>query len=402
LEIKAAEAEEAKRLALDAETAAARRRAVIGLGGKTQWQDGVADALLKVAQRSDEGWIVTLEIASANSAAINLLRSEPCTPAEVAGKLPDKSPCYVFYSFPTPPPPKPVRQTTAPAAPAVARNTFQATAGGARNVEVSNAPLYNAEEKKDEEEKEAKDEDEEKKDEDENKDDEETEQNGEEANGDDEQPNVSGLDLSSEPAPVTPLEEPTPARSPSPVPETKGRVLFIYWCPPGSPVRFRMVYSTTVRGIQQDAVDKAGIEIVGKMETSDKSDLAEHHIREEIPTKPRSSASLPIPATSRVFGAPAPGSKAPVFGAPAPARGVPLPSGGAPVFGAPAPAGFGRPRPVHSSSTSSAVESPASASTPVDDDADNKDRIRNAFDAFGPRVTNTGGGFARPRPAGRR
>lgn len=59
-EIKAAEAEEAKRVALDVETAAARRKAVVGLGGKTQWQDGVADALTKAAARSDDGWIVTL------------------------------------------------------------------------------------------------------------------------------------------------------------------------------------------------------------------------------------------------------------------------------------------------------------------------------------------------------
>jgi hypothetical protein len=60
IEIKAAEAEEAKRVALDGAAAAARRQAVIGLGGKTQWQSGVAEALTKVSERSDDGWLVTL------------------------------------------------------------------------------------------------------------------------------------------------------------------------------------------------------------------------------------------------------------------------------------------------------------------------------------------------------
>ena len=47
---------------------------------------------------------------------------------------------------------------------------------------------------------------------------------------------------------------------------TKGaRVLFIYTCPTGSPIKFRMVYSSGVRGIQQDATDKSGIEIIAKV-----------------------------------------------------------------------------------------------------------------------------------------
>lgn len=48
----------------------------------------------------------------------------------------------------------------------------------------------------------------------------------------------------------------------------KGRVIFVYCCPPNSPVKYRMIYSTTVRGVQQDASDKAGVEIAAKVRTS--------------------------------------------------------------------------------------------------------------------------------------
>ena len=51
----------------------------------------------------------------------------------------------------------------------------------------------------------------------------------------------------------------------APVPKGKGRVLFIYTCPSGSPIKFRMVYSSGVRGMQQDAADKAGLEINAKV-----------------------------------------------------------------------------------------------------------------------------------------
>lgn len=51
---------------------------------------------------------------------------------------------------------------------------------------------------------------------------------------------------------------------------------------------------------------------------------------------------------------------------------------------------------------------PSGASTPAaeggnEGEEDGKENIRRAFDAFGPRVNiGGGGGFARPRPAGRR
>lgn len=48
----------------------------------------------------------------------------------------------------------------------------------------------------------------------------------------------------------------------------KGRVIFVYCCPSNSPVKYRMIYSTTVRGMQQDAIDKAGVEIIAKVRTS--------------------------------------------------------------------------------------------------------------------------------------
>jgi twinfilin-like protein len=59
-EVREAEAIEAKRAALDPETEARRRKAVVGLGGKMQWENGVEEALKKASQRSDDGWLVTL------------------------------------------------------------------------------------------------------------------------------------------------------------------------------------------------------------------------------------------------------------------------------------------------------------------------------------------------------
>lgn len=329
------------------------------------------------------------EIDSKNTSAVNLLRSEACTPDEVASKVPEKSPAYVFYSFPTPPPPKPIVPVAAPApkaSPASARNTFQASQGGARQVDTSDAPRWNDDKKSGD----AADEEEEKKDE-------EVKEDVEEEK---EEPAVEKLEIA-EP-------EQSPVSPPSPVVESKGRVLFIYWCPSGSPVRFRMVYSTTVRGIQQDAMDKAGCEIIGKLETSDKSDLAGPHIREAVPSRPKHASSLPTPA-ARIFGVPAPAGAS--FGAPAPSSAAPPAArsfatpGTAPVFGAPAPAGFGRPKPVQRSQTAtpdSAPATPVSASAGGNDTDDSQERIRSAFDAFGPRVNAGGGGFSRPRPAGRR
>lgn len=396
-EVKAAEAEEAKRAAQDAETNRARRAAVIGLGGKTQWSDGVADALAKVAERSDDGWVVAVQIGS-DAKTIELLTSEACKPEELAGKLPDKQPAYVFYSYPTPPPATPPpAPKPATAAPAAAKNTFQATAGGARPVEASNAPRYDAEEKegddadmKDDEEK-PKDEDEEKKDEDaeEKKDDEAEAGEGNEKEG---TPSVSNLAID-EPDRVTRSPSPPPPSSPEPV---KGRVVFVYWCPPGSPVKFRMVYSTTVRGMQQDAQDKAGIALAGKLEASDRSDVSAKELKEALPGSGPSGSTTgtSTPAKSHSAGPAFPMPRTRVHG-----FGAPKPGSPAPIFGAPAPAGFGRA--PQRSQTLDPSETSAASERKADDEDDSKERIKNAFDAFGPRV-GAGGGFARPRGPGRR
>ncbi|TXT07113.1 hypothetical protein VHUM_03283 [Vanrija humicola] len=404
LEIKAAEAEEAKSLALDTETQTARVKAVVGLGGRMKWNAEVQEALTKAAARSDDGWIVSLDISPSDTSLLQLQRSEACKPSELASKLPEKAPAYVFYSFPTPPPPKPApKPAPAAAAPSAPRNTFQATAGGVRYVAGSTAQPENAAEgeEKEEGEEEAA-----------------PKEEAEETGGDKEETaedGVAALKVDSKPA----SPEPVAAAEPEPEPEveSKGRVVFIYWCPSGSPVKFRMIYSTSVRGVQQDAIDKAGIEIHGKIETSDKNDVNETHLREALPAKPKHASSLPNPGRPAVFGAPAPSGFG-VASAPPPSsnptRSFATPAT-RPVFGAPAPVGaaFGRPMPIRTAShtppasSSSPVGSANPASAPVsavEDDGDSKDRIQNAFNAFGPRVNSPGGGggFARPRPAGRR
>jgi len=77
-EIKEAEAIEAKRAALDPETEARRRKAVVALGGKMGWDNGVEEALKKAAERSDDGWIVTLVQHLTQSSRLSLtLRKSP-------------------------------------------------------------------------------------------------------------------------------------------------------------------------------------------------------------------------------------------------------------------------------------------------------------------------------------
>ena len=160
-----------------------------------------------------------------------MLKSEACTPSQLASKLPPKSPCYTFYSYPTPAP------SAAPATNNVSslpRNTFQASQGGARLVNASSAPT--AEPESTEGEVVGKKEGNE----------------AQEEHADD----ASVKDLS--------IAEPAPAPSASAV-TGKGRILFIYTCPSGSPIKFRMVYSSGAIGMQQDAKDKIGIDISGKV-----------------------------------------------------------------------------------------------------------------------------------------
>ena len=69
-----------------------------------------------------------------------------------------------------------------------------------------------------------------------------------------------------EPAEIETLSIASPAQPAAPPAKVKGRVLFLYTCPSSSPIKYRMVYSSGVRGMQQDAADKAGIEISGKVD----------------------------------------------------------------------------------------------------------------------------------------
>ncbi|ORY27213.1 hypothetical protein BCR39DRAFT_483792 [Naematelia encephala] len=354
-EVREAEAAEAKRVALDPEAESRRKRAVVGLAGKFSWGDGVQDALDKVALCSDDGWIVCLEIPTGNTSAISLIRSEACTPSHLASKLPDKSPCYTFYSYPTPaPPPQASIPTHVSSAPISSpRNTFQASQGGVRVVQAGNAPPVEEEKKEDEPDKE----------------------NDKESV---ETPDVNDLEIKeAEQEPEKPAAVPDK-------PVGKGRVIFIYTCPSSSPIKSRMVYSSGVRSVQQDASDKADVEIATKLETSDISDLTESYLKSSLgPAKPSHSSSLPTQKTTSSSL-----SQAPAFGG-----------------------AFGRPRPSPSlqpvrSATQVPLPASTGPSTPVSatpgEDEDSKEGIRRAFDAFGPRVGGGGGGFARPRPAGKR
>lgn len=78
-------------------------------------------------------------------------------------------------------------------------------------------------------------------------------------------PDVTDLQIETSAAPPSESPASTSASPASAAPPSKGRVLFLYTCPSGSPIKFRMVYSSSVRGVQQDATDKAGIEIAGKV-----------------------------------------------------------------------------------------------------------------------------------------
>ncbi|WVF72078.1 hypothetical protein IAT40_006890 [Kwoniella sp. CBS 6097] len=370
-EVREAEAAEAKRAALDPQVAANRQKAVVGLGGKMNLGDGVVDALKKVAQRSDDGWVAILEIPVSNPGAISLTTSESCTPSQLSSKVPPKSPSYIFYSYPTPPPPAKPSNAGASASGA-SRNTFQASEGGVRIAPTTWQPKSNDEPKTDEPQAES----------------------------------ASGTEGEEKVEEAPPAEEATPAPAPAPAVEetpSKGKVFFIYCCPSSSPVKFRMIYSTSVRGMQQDAADQAGVEIITKLETSDPSDLTESHLKSSLPpSKPTHSSSLPTPSKT-AFGAPAP-SLASSNNNNANAN--------ANAFGG----AFGRPRPI-TQPIRSATQIPLPASgpaTPVGEsvggggegEGDSKENIRRAFDAFGPRVNSPGGGggggFARPRPAGRR
>jgi hypothetical protein len=189
------------------------------------------------------------EIPPKDASAITLVLSSACKPSELSSKLPAKSPSYVFYSFPTPAPPpsSPVSGKKWSAGAAAPGDTFHASEGGRRTV-ATTWKAAGADEKK-EDEKEGED---------------AVKEMGDLSVEDKEKVGESEKDEGEkEEVSASPVAE----KSASPVEEvkTKGRVIFIYSCPSGSPVKLRMVYSTSVRGVQQDAADKAGVEVVGKV-----------------------------------------------------------------------------------------------------------------------------------------
>jgi len=117
----------------------------------------------------------------------------------------------------------------------IPRNTFQASQGGARPVNASSAPTDEPESI-------------------------EVEGSEKKEGDEDDAASANVEDLS--------LAESSPAPAAAAPSKGKGRVLFIYTCPSGSPIKFRMVYSSGVRGIQQDTKDKIGMEISGKVSHS--------------------------------------------------------------------------------------------------------------------------------------
>ena len=111
--------------------------------------------------------------------------------------------------------------------------------------------------------------------------------------------------------------------------------------------------------------------LISQFETSDIPDLTESFLKSSLPlSKPTHSSSLP--PQSGAFGRPRPTPNLmPVRSA----TQIPLPA-------------------------SPGVTPPVSV-TPENNEGD--DTIKRAFNAFGPRVNaGAGGGFARPRPAGKR
>ena len=169
------------------------------------------------------------EIPAAPPGAISLLKSEACIPSALVSALPPKSPCYTFYSYPTPPSAPLPSIPAAKASSDEARNNFHASEGGARTVSTSWVPKPEA--------------------------------------------------RSDAPAPAEGIEENTETpqsadhNSLEAIASDSGpqkgsgppRVIFIYTCPSASPVKFRMVYSSGVRSIQQDVKDKIGVDIVAKV-----------------------------------------------------------------------------------------------------------------------------------------
>lgn len=197
--------------------------------------------------------------------------SEACTPSQLASKVPAKNPSYTFYSFPTPAPAPsaatPAKTWKSSTAGTVTGNNFHASEGGKRFVtttwtkstdETNANASTTTDQAKTEETKSG--EVGEKKDGEEEADVNKLSISTDAEGGDGKEEEAKEVAASPEQEKANPVvQSPTASTK-----EVKGRVIFIYSCPSSSPVKFRMIYSTSVRGVQQDAIN-LGVEIIGKV-----------------------------------------------------------------------------------------------------------------------------------------
>lgn len=166
------------------------------------------------------------------------------------------------------------------------------------------------------------------------------------------------------------------------------KIACIYTCPPASPVRYRMLYSSSLRGLIRDAVDIVQLTVDQKLETSDVDDITESYLKAELfPSSSRSGAAsgfrMPTKSAS-TDNSKSPSLRQPIRAATAISQ--------------------------SRSADASPLVSPSSASqlpSPGEPERSNSGGglPESAFSMFGPRVqvgSPGGGGFARPRPAGRR
>ncbi|CDZ98594.1 Protein tyrosine kinase 9/actin monomer-binding protein [Phaffia rhodozyma] len=83
-------------------------------------------------------------------------------------------------------------------------------------------------------------------------------------------------------------------------------VLFVYTCPPKSPIKMRMIYSSSVGSLVANVKTKVGIEVGKKIESSEPDSLTESELLSEIKplisTNPIRSFSVPTPAPTRPSG----------------------------------------------------------------------------------------------------
>ena len=75
---------------------------------------------------------------------------------------------------------------------------------------------------------------------------------------------------------------------------SSGRIVYVYSCPATSPVRSRMLYSSSSRGVVNRAEAELGLTIVKRLQTSDPQDITPSYIASEIDP---SSAAKPEAAT---------------------------------------------------------------------------------------------------------